>query len=78
MREQAGAIRRTSRNRCVCHAAKPGIARWAQICCGYGSTNEDSHVQLEYDLYYLMDPGLQLDLRSMLLTRPVMLPGKGQ
>jgi exopolysaccharide biosynthesis polyprenyl glycosylphosphotransferase len=60
------------------HAVKPGITGWAQICYGYGSTNEDSHVKLEYDLYYVKHASPLLDLRIVLQTVPVMLLGKGQ
>jgi lipopolysaccharide/colanic/teichoic acid biosynthesis glycosyltransferase len=56
---------------------KPGITGWAQICYGYGSTNEDSHVKLEYDLYYVKHASPLLDLRIVLQTLPVMLLGKG-
>lgn len=60
------------------HAVKPGITGWAQISYGYGSTNEDSHVKLEYDLYYVKHANFLLDLRIVLQTLPVMLLGKGQ
>jgi exopolysaccharide biosynthesis polyprenyl glycosylphosphotransferase len=60
------------------HAVKPGITGWAQIRYGYGSTNEDSHVKLEYDLYYVKHASPLLDLRIVLQTLPVMLLGKGQ
>jgi exopolysaccharide biosynthesis polyprenyl glycosylphosphotransferase len=60
------------------HAVKPGITGWAQIRYGYGSTNEDSHVKLEYDLYYVKHASPLLDLRIILQTVPVMLLGKGQ
>ncbi|MBI5564533.1 MAG: sugar transferase [Chloroflexi bacterium] len=60
------------------HAVKPGITGWAQIRYGYGSTNEDSHVKLEFDLYYVKHASPLLDLRIVLQTVPVMLLGKGQ
>ncbi len=60
------------------HAVKPGITGWAQIRYGYGSTNEDSHVKLEYDLYYVKHASPLLDLRIVLQTVPVMLLGRGQ
>lgn len=60
------------------HAVKPGITGWAQIRYGYGSTNEDSHVKLEFDLYYVKHASPLLDLRIVLQTLPVMLLGKGQ
>ena len=60
------------------HAVKPGITGWAQISYGYGSTNEDAHVKLEYDLYYVKHASPLLDIRIVLQTLPVMLLGKGQ
>lgn len=60
------------------HAVKPGLTGWAQIRYGYGSTNEDSHVKLEYDLYYVKHASPLLDIIIMLQTLPVMLLGKGQ
>lgn len=60
------------------HAVKPGLTGWAQIRYGYGSTNEDSHAKLEYDLYYVKHASPLLDVIIMLQTLPVMLLGKGQ
>jgi exopolysaccharide biosynthesis polyprenyl glycosylphosphotransferase len=59
------------------HAVKPGITGWAQIRYGYGSTNDDSHVKLEYDLYYVKNASPLLDTMIILQTLPVMLLGKG-
>jgi exopolysaccharide biosynthesis polyprenyl glycosylphosphotransferase len=59
------------------HAVKPGITGWAQINYGYGSTNEDSHVKLEYDLYYVKHASLLVDIKIILQTIPTMLLGKG-
>lgn len=59
------------------HAVKPGITGWAQIRYGYGSTNDDSHVKLEYDLYYVKHASPLLDTMIILQTVPVMLLGKG-
>ncbi len=59
------------------HAVKPGITGWAQIRYGYGSTNEDSHVKLEYDLYYVKHASPLLDTKIVLQTLPVMILGKG-
>ena len=59
------------------HAVRPGITGWAQIRYGYGSTNDDSHVKLEYDLYYVKHASPVLDTMIILQTLPVMLLGKG-
>ncbi len=59
------------------HAVKPGITGWAQINYGYGNSNEDSHIKLEYDLYYVKHANLLIDIKIILQTLPVMLLGKG-
>lgn len=59
------------------HAVKPGITGWAQIRYGYGSSNQDAHAKLEYDLYYVKHASPLLDMMIILQTVPVMLLAKG-
>ncbi len=49
-------------------AVKPGITGWAQINRKFGNTMEDALLQLEYDLYYIKNLNLTLDLYIMLQT----------
>jgi exopolysaccharide biosynthesis polyprenyl glycosylphosphotransferase len=58
------------------HSVKPGITGWAQINYKYGETIDDAIVKLEYDLYYIKNLSLSLDmyiifhtLKAMLVTR---------
>ena len=51
------------------HLVKPGITGLAQVA-GYYSTN--THDKLRYDLYYVTDYSLYLDLRILLLTIPTL------
>jgi sugar transferase (PEP-CTERM system associated) len=44
------------------HATKPGITGWAQVCYHYGASREDALRKLEYDLYYLKNTSIPLDL----------------
>ena len=44
------------------HNIKPGVTGWAQICYPYGASEEDALRKLEYDLYYLKNLSLSLDL----------------
>jgi sugar transferase (PEP-CTERM system associated) len=44
------------------HAAKPGVTGWAQVCYHYGASTEDALRKLEYDLYYLKNLSIPLDL----------------
>lgn len=59
------------------HRVKPGITGWAQICYPYGASIEDSLAKLEYDLYYVKNCNLFLDLVVLFQTAQVVLFGKG-
>lgn len=56
---------------------KPGITGWAQISYPYGASIEDSKNKLEYDLYYIKNYSLFLDLTILLQTAQVVLFGTG-
>ncbi len=56
---------------------KPGISGWAQLKYGYGSTMEEQAKKLEYDLYYVKNTSLFLDLVCLLATAKVVLLGRG-
>jgi sugar transferase (PEP-CTERM system associated) len=60
------------------HRVKPGITGWAQLCYPYGSSYEDTIEKLQYDLYYVKNYSIFLDLLIMLQTVEVVLWGKGQ
>lgn len=49
-------------------AVKPGITGWAQVRYGYGSTLNDAIEKLQYDLYYIKNMSLFLDLLIILST----------
>lgn len=55
------------------HAVRPGITGWAQINYKYGETLEDTVIKLEYDLYYIKNLSVSLDLYIMFQTAKVML-----
>lgn len=59
------------------HRVKPGITGWAQLCYPYGASVEDSKEKLQYDLYYLKNHSLLLDLIILLQTVEVVLVGEG-
>lgn len=56
---------------------KPGLTGWAQISCQYSASVEDAVQKLEYDLYYIKNMSVWLDLRILLGTLSVVLWGKG-
>jgi exopolysaccharide biosynthesis polyprenyl glycosylphosphotransferase len=61
----------------VRHSVPPGITGWAQINYPYGASVEDAQRKLEYDLYYIKNMSLFLDLKILLRTVGVVLMGEG-
>lgn len=59
------------------HAVKPGVTGWAQLKYAYGATDEDAVEKLQYDLYYIKNQSLLLDIMIILQTVEVVLWGKG-
>ena len=59
------------------HSVKPGITGWAQLCYPYGSSEQDALEKLQYDLYYIKNNSLLLDLVILVQTVEVALFGKG-
>lgn len=59
------------------HNVKPGITGWAQVRLQYGASTEDAKYKLEYDLYYVKNHSLFLDLMILFETVQVVLLGKG-
>ncbi|HNP27182.1 MAG TPA: TIGR03013 family PEP-CTERM/XrtA system glycosyltransferase, partial [Nitrosomonas sp.] len=61
----------------VRHSVKPGITGWAQVRYPYGSSVEDAIEKLQYDLYYVKNHSLFVDIVILILTVEVVLLGKG-
>ncbi|HON99695.1 MAG TPA: sugar transferase [Syntrophales bacterium] len=59
------------------HAIRPGVTGWAQVNYPHGATTEDALEKLQYDLYYLKNMSLLLDLHILLRTVRVVIFGKG-
>lgn len=59
------------------HRIKPGITGWAQISYQYGASEDDAVRKLEYDLYYVKNYSLFLDLSIILHTIEIVVWGKG-
>lgn len=59
------------------HRVKPGLTGWAQVCYSYGDTVGDSIEKLQYDLYYVKNYSVLLDLLILLQTAEVVMLGKG-
>lgn len=59
------------------HHVKPGLMGWAQLNYPYGASTEDAAQKLRYDLYYVKNRSLLLDLIIMVQTVQVILLGAG-
>ena len=58
-------------------AVRPGVTGWAQIKSGYALTQEEVKEKLRYDLYYVKNMSLSLDLRILLDTVKTVLFSRG-
>jgi sugar transferase (PEP-CTERM system associated) len=61
----------------VRHRMKPGITGWAQINYPYGASIADAKEKMSYDLYYLKNYSIVLDVLILLQTARVVLWPKG-
>jgi sugar transferase (PEP-CTERM system associated) len=55
------------------HRVKPGISGWAQLNYPYGASTEDAKEKFQYDLYYIKNYSLFLDLIVLVQTVRVVL-----
>jgi sugar transferase (PEP-CTERM system associated) len=61
----------------VRHMVRPGVTGWAQIKYKYGSTIEDAREKLQYDLFYIKNASIGLDLLIMFQTVKTVLLRRG-
>ena len=54
---------------------KPGLTGWAQILFRYGESVEDAKRKLQYDLYYIKNFSLALDLQIAIRTFHLLMKG---
>ena len=59
------------------HTVKPGITGWAQVMFHYGSSIDESKEKLQYDLFYIKNMSLKLDLLILFHTVKIVLLGRG-
>jgi sugar transferase (PEP-CTERM system associated) len=50
------------------HVVRPGLTGWAQVCYTYGASIEDALEKLQYDLFYIKNLSIALDLFIILKT----------
>jgi len=59
------------------HMVRPGLTGWAQVKYKYGSTVEDAREKLQYDLFYIKNASIGLDLLIMFQTVKTVLLKRG-
>ncbi len=59
------------------HMVRPGLTGWAQMNYPYSSTEEDALKKLQYDIYYVKNHNLLLDIMILLQTAEVVIWSKG-
>lgn len=62
----------------VRHSVKPGVTGWAQVRYSYGASLEDARRKHQFDLYYVKNNSLFLDLLVLIETVSVVLFREGQ
>lgn len=60
------------------HLAAPGLTGWAQIKYPYGASIDDARQKLQYDLFYIKNQSLALDLVIVFETVKTVLFGRGR
>ena len=58
-------------------AVKPGATGWAQIHRGYCASVKDNAEKLAYDLFYIKNMSLGLDLLILFQTIKILVLGRG-
>jgi len=56
---------------------RPGLSGWAQVKYGYAANTEETASKLAYDLYYIKNLSLDMDLQIFLRTVKTVLVGNG-
>jgi exopolysaccharide biosynthesis polyprenyl glycosylphosphotransferase len=59
------------------HLVRPGLSGWAQVKHKYDETIEDVKIKLQYDLYYIENMSITMDMKIVLMTTYRMVLGKG-
>lgn len=59
------------------HLVKPGVTGWAQVNFRYGYSEEDSMEKLQYDLYYVKNKSVWMDIKIILKTIKTVITGMG-
>ena len=60
------------------HVIKPGLTGWAQVKYAYGDSIQDSLIKLQYDLYYIKQRSIFLDINIVIKTISTVIFYRGQ
>lgn len=59
------------------HGVRPGLTGWAQLNFPYGASVDDAREKLQYDLYYIKNTNIIIDLMILMQTLEVVVWGRG-
>lgn len=59
-------------------SVKPGLTGWAQVSYGYGASEDDAKEKLNYDLFYIKNMSIWMDILIVLRTIKIVIFGKGR
>jgi lipopolysaccharide/colanic/teichoic acid biosynthesis glycosyltransferase len=60
------------------HWIRPGLSGWAQVNMHYASSFREAEIKLSYDLYYLRNSNILLDLLIIFKTIKIILKAAGR
>ena len=63
---------------CLLYKIRPGLTSWGPIKVGYTDTIEKMVDRLNYDIMYMENMSIQLDLKILFFTIRVICDGKGK
>ena len=60
------------------HKVKPGITSWGQVKYGYAENVEEMVERLKFDMLYIENMSLAMDLKILIYTVLIVLQGRGR